>query len=88
MSTTIRPTVHGNGTSRGELIDGYTDARSAVLRAIEAMEGCSPNGRDYHPQHASEAFSIAVNEHVARVRALQVVAEELYALALHVAGSR
>ena len=42
------PTVHLNGTSKDTLLNAYTAANSALLNALEALEACAPNGRDYY----------------------------------------
>ena len=74
------PLVHPNGTSKKELLNGYTNAHSAVQKALEAVRQTVPNGRDYYPiEHA--AYERARSEHLDRVSRLNAVAEELMALA-------
>ena len=78
------PTIHMNGTSKTDLLEGYCDAISAVLLALEALARTTPNGRDYYPQ-GDGACAIASREHDARKRALMKVMDELQTLAEHVA---
>lgn len=79
-----KPVVHLNGTSAERLLEGFTDARYAVSKAIDALEEAAPNARDYYPLGGS-AFDVAVDEHRARVDKLRSVAKELGELAEHVA---
>lgn len=76
----IHPTVHLNGTSRSELMEGYANAAVAVQDAI-AMVGAHahPNGRDYYPQGPS-AIATAMDEHASRIARLKAVHDELETL--------
>jgi|ERR1041385_2071933 hypothetical protein len=76
------PTIHLNGTSGKELLEGYMQALTAVREAQEKLQQTSPNGRDYYPQ-GSDALGNAINEHNARRDKLQSVYDELMDLALH-----
>ena len=78
-----KPMVHMNGTDKKGLIRGYLDAHEAVQNAISVLQANSPNGRDYYPQ-GYPVFRQAINEHKARIKKLQDVADELYSLAEHV----
>ena len=82
-----KPTIHLNGDSANTLTEGYEDAYRAVNVALEAIQNASPNGRNYYPQ-GDTATAEAINEHVARVRALTTVANELLELAIHCADAR
>jgi len=73
------PTVHLNGTSRVELMEQFQTAHNALYQAIRALEDCGPNGRDYYPQGDS-ALTVALAEHVARIRAIQAVDADIKAL--------
>ena len=75
------PTIHINGTSPERLAEQYSEARVAVLRAIEALHAASPHGRDYYV--VPGAYQRAAAEHAARVTALEAVARELSALEGH-----
>ncbi len=78
------PTVHMNGTSKDALLDAYTAANSALLDALEALEACAPNGRDYY---MSGDISKAITEHNIRTAAITTVRREINLLAEHVADS-
>lgn len=76
------PTIHMNGTSRDQLIEGYIDAITAIEYAIDAVKYAAPNGRDYYPQ-GPDAMAQAGDEHLLRLKALDKIAAELRALAEH-----
>ena len=78
----IFPTVHMNGTSKEALIEGFLDARGAVMGAIRALRNAHPNGRDYYLQ-GPDAIRTAEREHSARIDALDAVANDLMLLAEH-----
>ena len=78
------PTIHMNGTSARELLEGYCNAISAIHDALEALARTAPNGRDYYPQ-GPNACAQADAEHNDRKHALIKVMNELQALAEHVA---
>lgn len=75
----IYPTVHLNGTSKEELQRQLRDAHEAIGKAIEAMAQAAPHGRDYYPQGSSVIYN-AQAEHTSRVRRLESVREELFAI--------
>ena len=75
------PTIHLNGTSPERLAEQYSEARVAVLRAIEALHAASPHGRDYYPTPG--AYQRAAAEHAARCAALNAVAQDLSHLEAH-----
>lgn len=72
----IKPTVHLNGTSRGELQRQYEVAASALGHAIDAVVEAGPHGRDYYVQ-GPDASSLAIREHEARVMKLREVLAEI-----------
>jgi hypothetical protein len=74
------PTIHLNGTSRKELVDGYVKAHSAVNAALAAVAATYPNGRDYYPQ-GDRAIQLAMDQHSARLEHLKQVLAELDELA-------
>lgn len=78
----ILPTIHLNGTSPQMLLDGYLDARSAILDACSKLEHVEFNGRDYYPQ-GPDAFRTARDEHRARLSALMSVADQLMVICEH-----
>lgn len=73
------PTIHGNGTSRGDLEKQVTDAAHAIRDAQDVLRHAAPNGRDYYPQ-GPEVFEQARNEHDARQAKLAEVYDELVEL--------
>ena len=77
------PTVHLNGTSKGELLQQLCDANSALSAALRALAEAAPNGRDYYPQGA-DAIGKAITEHTARLQAIKNVQKEILAIAEHV----
>ena len=82
------PTIHMNGTSRGALSDALREAASKLRDARAAIQETSPNGRDYYLQ-GPNAIRAATIEHVERLRKLDAVYDEIYALyeAVENAGS-
>lgn len=78
----IFPTVHMNGTSRADLVDGLLDARSAVVAAMGAIRAVYPNGRDYYPQ-GPDALRAAEKEYDERLTTLNRIANDLLLLAGH-----
>jgi hypothetical protein len=73
------PTIHLNGSSKGMLIEGYTDAHYAIQQALEKLGQTYPNGRDFYPQGAG-AIRKAEAEHEARLAKLREVQKELMEL--------
>lgn len=74
------PTIHLNGTSKGELLRQLQDAVIAIGDAEIAVQRACPNGRDYYPQ-GPDAINAALDEHRARMARLRSVREELEAIA-------
>ena len=72
----VIPTIHMNGTSRKDLLDQVCNAGSAGRAFIDALAKMSPNGRDYYPQ-GLEAFSLADDEHTARIAKVREIMDEL-----------
>ena len=70
------PTVHLNGTSKQDLLDGYMNAASALRNAIEALAKAGPNGRDYYVVNSRE-FDTARIEHAARLKKVNEVLAEV-----------
>lgn len=76
------PTVHLNGTSREQLLEGYVSAITALDTALDKLLQTAPNGRDYYVQDG-DAWRVANAEHLNRMRALHAVREELSQIAEH-----
>lgn len=75
------PTIHLNGSSRSSLMEQYGDSWHAVKDAIKVLSQNAPHARDFYV-NGPDAFAIAQEEHIARVRALVKVSEDLYAIML------
>lgn len=78
----MKPTIHLNGTGAVSLTRQYEAAYNDLRVAIASLENCSPNARDYYVQ-SHYAFEAARAEHVARLRALDVIQQEVADLYLH-----
>ena len=76
------PTIHLNGTSPEDLLEGYRDAMTALRAAQDALAKCFPNARDYYVQSPA-AVQSARDEHTARQVAVERVFKEIEALAIH-----
>ena len=83
----IKPTIHLNGSSPDRLLDGYTNAVTALTDALEALVHGAPNGRDYYPQ-GDDAFRQAAREHASRVERLTSVLTELSEIGNHVSDEK
>jgi hypothetical protein len=81
----LSPTVHSNGTSRGELLDQLLEAAEAVQKAVAVLRKANPNGRDYYPQGA-DAIITAGKQHRIRIARLEATHAELMAIAEIVHG--
>lgn len=73
------PMVHLNGTSIGQLIEGYQQAALAVTSAVRALTESAPNGRDYYPM-GEQAMHRALTEYMSRLSRLVSVEKELTAI--------
>ena len=78
--TITPPTVHTNGTNSETLVEGYKDAREALMDAHHAVRHTAPNGRDFYVQ-GDGAFTKAQAEHYARLKIIENMREEFLALA-------
>ncbi len=81
------PTIHLNGTSKNALIEQYSQACMAIQRAIRAMCEASPHGRDYYPQ-GPDTYRQANDEHLARIKKLEDVGNELQQIIENIGVSR
>ena len=75
----VCPTIHLNGTSATELIEGYAHAALAVQNAITALDNIEFHQRDYYVQPAGK-WQTAVNEMQDRYTRLLSVKAELDAI--------
>jgi len=76
-----KPTIHLNGTSAEDLLQGYRDAAAAVADATTAIGKIEFNARDYYPVEGS--WQSARAEMDARLRALAALHAELMEIAIH-----
>lgn len=74
----LAPTIHSNGDTRKTLKDGMADAYKAVGKAIDAMSGMTPNGRNYYTQ-GEKAFEVAREDYMNMVKKLVDVRTEILA---------
>ncbi len=72
----IVPTVHLNGTSASALTGQYEMAGHALRTAIQELENCNPNARDYYVQ-GPDAYRLAAAEHNARIQKVRDVLKEI-----------
>lgn len=79
------PTVHLNGTGRAALAEQYAAAYAALGEALTVLCAAAPNARDYYVQ-APGAFTVAQDEHEARLRAVETVRNDMLALYRAVEG--
>jgi len=77
--TTI-PTIHLNGTSKADLLEGYLDVLTALREASDALRKAAPNGRDYYVQ-GPDAYTAAATDHTARLRKLEDIRKEIEQIA-------
>lgn len=80
----ILPTIHINGTPKAQLLESTLEVKDAVETAWALLRSNGPNGRDYYPQ-GQEATNQAIQEHCARLTALEDVMRDLQAMAEHIA---
>ena len=79
----VKPSVHLNGTSAEELLNGYAAAFSALSAARDKLALTAPHGRDYYVQ-PDDAIAAATEQHVRRMQRLTAVIHEIETLAMHV----
>lgn len=77
-----KPTIHLNGTSGEELLEGYRTAMEGISNAQQAMRAAWPNARDYYPQGPG-VINDAIREHAQRLLKLDEIHAELTELAEH-----
>lgn len=75
------PTIHLNGTSQEELLEGVTAAANAIDHAMFKLAEAWPNGRDYYPQEGN-AREQAVEWYSERGMALRKISDELKEIAV------
>jgi hypothetical protein len=78
------PTIHLNGTTASDLLEGYIECGHSLRQAIKDLENHGPNGRDWYPQGPNAIWE-AQREHAARIAKVAEVLHDIEALAEHVA---
>lgn len=73
------PTVHTNGTSKGDLMRYHQRVIDPLRDAISMLRLSGPNGRDFYTQ-GNKAMQEAADEHSARIEKLSEVLVELESL--------
>jgi len=73
------PCIHLNGDTKGTLLEQCEAAHTALYKAIEAVAGMSPNGRNYYPK-GPDAIYAAQRQHAARLARLESVKREIEAI--------
>jgi hypothetical protein len=73
------PTVHLNGTSSDGLVEPLIDAYEKLGDALDSLMQTSPNARDYYVQPEG-AIERATTEHVARMRQVSAVRDDIETL--------
>jgi hypothetical protein len=82
----IFPTIHLNGTSQNELLEGWLKINHALHETLDAMYREQPNGRDYYPQGPA-AFLQAREEHEARILKIKDIQREIMQIVDYVADA-
>ncbi len=77
------PTVHTNGTSRGELVRLRLNVVGAIREAVVELRKAAPHGRDYYVQ-GPDAYNTARVIHEGRLAELEGVGERIRAEALEI----
>jgi hypothetical protein len=75
----IKPTLHLNGTSRGQLLREYRELQAAYYRVMEAEANLTVHGRDYYPQ-GEHAYAQAREAYVFRTSAARRAYEDVSAI--------
>lgn len=84
----ILPTVHLNGTSRGELHDQWLGVLRELRSVREFLVAARPHGRDYYPQDTPQTgstYNLAADEHVLRLEAVDKLIKDAYIMLEHTA---
>ena len=77
------PCIHLNGTNGQDLLNQYSAAMETLSDAMVALRQIDVNGRDYYTI-SSDAASIAMREHRARLSALNAVMQDLEKIATNI----
>lgn len=72
MEEITLPTIHLNGTSKKDLIEGYENAFLKINDAVEEVNKIQFHSRDYYPQ-GNDAWNKAVEERINMKKKLKEV---------------
>lgn len=75
----IVPTVHLNGTNKNDLAEQCYNSYRSIGDAITTLSQNGPNARDYYVQ-GNEAYRIARDQHVNRLKRLEALQAELLSI--------
>jgi hypothetical protein len=70
------PRINLNGSDKNVLLQEYKTAWTAAVQLRNMLLFTSPHGRDYQTAPTG-AYEIARNQHVARLKAVDIIANEL-----------
>lgn len=84
MRPLLKPSIHLNGTSKGELLDQLQTVVTALEAALAAINAAAPNGRDFYPQ-GPEALTEALAAFAERAQAVKQVHTDFSNLAWDIA---
>jgi hypothetical protein len=76
-TTLIVPFIHLNGTSAERLTDDLAMARDTLQAAYDAIKQTAPNGRDYYCHPWPNAMETATEQHLDRLRRVDLLIDEL-----------
>jgi hypothetical protein len=76
-SALIVPFIHLNGTSAERLTDDLAKARDALQMAYDDLKETAPNGRDYYCHPWPGAMDLATEQHLSRLRRVDLLIDEL-----------
>lgn len=79
------PLIHLNGSAREQLSNSLKNAMHGLLEAEDFVKATAPHARDYYPL-GPDAFKVANDQHLDRLRRLEAVREELAELYCKVEG--
>ena len=72
----ITPTIHMNGTSKKDLLEGYCKIMHALHETLARMQEYSPNARDYYVQSPT-AYAAARDQYQRQFKAINEVLQEI-----------
>ncbi len=73
-TTPIVPVIHGNGSSKQDLMERRSKAWDALDTAYQALKATGPNSRDYN---GGEHYEQACEQHQRRLKMLDDILDDL-----------